>query len=59
MGQSPSSVADSHSASHEILHPHMKPEGSLVCSEEATTCPYPEPDSSSPHLHSLFPQDPF
>ena len=32
----------------------MEPEGSLPHSQESATCPYPEPDKSSPHLLSLF-----
>jgi hypothetical protein len=30
----------------------MEPEGSLSCSKELATGPYPEPDASSPHLPS-------
>jgi hypothetical protein len=33
----------------------MEPEGSLLCSQESTTNPYPEPDESSPHISTLFP----
>jgi len=33
----------------------MEPEISLPCSEEPATCPYPEPDTSNPHLRTLFP----
>jgi hypothetical protein len=33
--------------------PCMQPEGSLPCSQNPTTDPYPEPDASSPHLHVL------
>jgi len=27
----------------------MEPNGSLLCSQDPTTGPYPEPDASSPH----------
>lgn len=38
------------------ITPHfMKPEGSLPCSQMLSTCPYPEPDSSSPHPTILIP----
>jgi hypothetical protein len=30
----------------------MEPEGSIPNSQELSTCPYPEPDQSSPH-HSI------
>jgi hypothetical protein len=33
----------------------MEPEGSLSCSQEPTTCPYPEPNESNPHPQTLFP----
>ena len=32
----------------------MKPEGSLRHSQQPATCPYPEPDRSSPYPASLF-----
>jgi hypothetical protein len=35
------------------------PEGSLPCSEEPTTGPYPEPEESNPQLLTLFLQNPF
>jgi hypothetical protein len=36
----------------------MEPEGSIPNLQELSTCPYPEPDQSSPH-HSIPPlQDP-
>jgi hypothetical protein len=31
----------------------MQPEGSLPCSQEPATGPYPESDASSPHLTNL------
>jgi hypothetical protein len=36
----------------------MKPEGSLPCSQEPATCPYPESNESNPHPQTLFPEDP-
>jgi hypothetical protein len=37
----------------------MEPEGSLPCSEELSTDPYPEPDKSSPYHLILSLKDPF
>jgi hypothetical protein len=35
---------------HSIDSQHfMEPKGSILNSEELSTCPYPEPDQSSPH----------
>jgi hypothetical protein len=36
----------------------MEPEGSLPHLQELSTCPYSEPDQSSPHHPILFLQDP-
>jgi hypothetical protein len=33
----------------------MEPEGSLPCSQQLATGPYPEPDESCPHFLTLFP----
>jgi len=33
----------------------MEPEGSLSCTQEPTTGPYPKSDASSPHLPTLLP----
>jgi hypothetical protein len=35
----------------------MKIEGSLLCSLQSATGPYPEPDESNPHSPTQFPQD--
>jgi hypothetical protein len=34
--------------------PFMQPEGSLPCSQDPATDPYPMPLESSPHSHNLF-----
>jgi len=39
--------------------PSMEPRGSLLCSQEPITGPYPESDASSLHLATLFLKDPF
>jgi hypothetical protein len=36
----------------------MEPQGSLPCSQQPATGPYPEPDASSLHVSKLFPYDP-
>jgi len=59
MYQNPSCETNSHSASQEISCISMEPEGSLSCSQDPTTDPYPEPTASSPHLPTLFPKDLF
>jgi len=54
MGQSPSCEDNNRSASKKFPD-FMDPEGSLPCSQEPATGPYPKPDGSSPHLSTLFP----
>jgi hypothetical protein len=36
----------------------MENEGSLPHSQVPTTCPYPEPDQSSPYPYIPIPEDP-
>jgi hypothetical protein len=33
----------------------MEPEGSLQCSQESASGPYPEPDEFNPHFSTLLP----
>jgi len=37
----------------------MGPEGVLPSTQNLITGPYPQPDASSPHIPTLFPEDPF
>jgi hypothetical protein len=46
--------AASRSAAQEFPQHFMVPEGSLPCSQEPSTGPYPEPDQSSQYLPILF-----
>jgi len=36
----------------------MEPEGSLPHLQVSATCPYPEPDKTSPYPHIPLPEDP-
>jgi hypothetical protein len=51
MERSPSSEAVSHSAGHSP--PFMEPEGSLPCSQQHTSRPYPVPVEVGPHSDNL------
>jgi len=46
--------ANSRSARQEIPRLLLEPEGSLPCSQDPDTGPYPEPDEYSPHLPILL-----
>jgi hypothetical protein len=35
----------------------MEPEGSLPCSQEPATFPFPEPNESNPHPKPYFPKN--
>jgi hypothetical protein len=50
--QSPSWKANSHPAGQAI--PFMEREGSLLCSQQPETGPYPEPHASSPQPRIPF-----
>jgi hypothetical protein len=46
-------LLEKHSRSRNSPH-FMEPEGSLPCSQEPASSPYPEPDESTPQPHTLF-----
>jgi len=46
------------SASQEIPPHFIEPEDSLPHLQVPATCPYPEPDQSSPYPHIPIPDDP-
>jgi hypothetical protein len=50
MKQSHSWQANSRSSSKDIPPPFMESRGSLLCTQQPDTGPYPKPDASSPHL---------
>jgi hypothetical protein len=58
MEQSPSWETNSHSG-NQIPRLFMELEGSLRCSQQPATDPYPEPDESSPRRPIQFPLDTF
>ena len=47
-------AAESRSATQQITH-FMEPESSLQYSQQPAGGPYPNPDKSSVHSHTLFP----
>jgi hypothetical protein len=49
MELSPSQEAASCAVTQELPNILRKPDGSLPCSQEPSTSPYPEPDKSSLH----------
>jgi hypothetical protein len=59
MEQSPSREAKSTLSQSRNSPNFMEPEGSLTCSQEPATCPYPQRNESNPHPQTLFPQDLF
>jgi hypothetical protein len=58
MEQSPFWEVNWFAASQEIPLPCMGPKGSLPHFLVPITCPYPEPDQSSPYSHISLPEDP-
>jgi hypothetical protein len=59
MGLNPSWKAASRSITQEFRNILWDPQGSLPCSQELATGPYPEPDESSLYHPTLFLSDPF
>jgi hypothetical protein len=50
-----SEEANNYSASQQIPLPFIEPEGSSLCSQEPTACPYPESYAPSPQILIPFP----
>lgn len=46
------SFSEADNCSHSV--PFMKPEGTLLNSQEPTNGPFSKPDESGPHPHTIF-----
>jgi hypothetical protein len=54
MEQDPSRETDSRLLGEEHFRLLVEPEGLLMCFQQHTTGPYPEPSEVNPHPHKLF-----